>query len=107
MIVFSQYLRNVGIPWLVYTNGKCCLSRIYVFQLFPVLMSIVAMWIICAILTSTDYLDKDDKGRTDLKINLLYNSKWFRFPYPCNYREDHKVIALGANTKTFLIIAEI
>jgi nucleobase transporter 1/2 len=83
MIVFSQYMRNVGIPWMVYKNGKFSFTSIYVFKLFPVLMTIVTMWIICAILTTTDYLDKDDKGRTDLKINLLYNSQWIRFPYPC------------------------
>ena len=41
------------------------------------------MWAICAILTATDVLSPDNPARTDLQLNLLKNSAWFRVPYPC------------------------
>ena len=27
----------------------------------------------------------DSAARTDTKLALVYNSVWFRFPYPCEY----------------------
>lgn len=83
MIAFSQYMRDVGVPWLTYKNGKCTAIRVHAFKLFPVLMTIVVMWAICAITTAAGGFDEGDKGRTDLKIKLLQNSVWIRFPYPC------------------------
>lgn len=40
------------------------------------------MWIICGILTITNTLPVGHPARTDVKINILENSPWFRIPYP-------------------------
>ena len=97
MILFSQYLRDVGLPVPVYVRGKGWrVKKFFVFRLFPVLLTILFMWSICAILTYVSNLyrtdpetypapplSSDDPARTDLKLGLLYKSAWFRHPYPC------------------------
>nr|CAD7264902.1 unnamed protein product [Timema shepardi] len=40
------------------------------------------MWGICGLLTITDYLPLGHAARTDVKISILEESPWFRFPYP-------------------------
>ena len=47
----------------------------------------VIAWLICVILTVTDALPDNEKewgykARTDTNADVLYKSKWFRFPYP-------------------------
>jgi len=47
----------------------------------------VIAWIICIILTSTDTFPNDPEAwgyntRTDVKLYVLEQSPWFRFPYP-------------------------
>lgn len=82
MVVFSQYMRNLKVPCPSFTDGKCAISRIQLFKLFPVLLTIVVMWSICGILTVTNVLPEGDPGRTDVNVNLLYKADWIRFPYP-------------------------
>ena len=83
--LFSQYLRNVSIPCLSYKNGKCQIARMDVFKLFPVLLTIIFMWAICAIITVSGGFSEEDEGRTDRKIYIITNADWFRFPYPCEF----------------------
>nr|CAD7590799.1 unnamed protein product [Timema genevievae] len=47
-----------------------------------VLLTIMLMWGICGLLTVTDYLPLGHAARTDVKISILEESPWFRFPYP-------------------------
>jgi hypothetical protein len=52
-----------------------------------VLLAMIISWVICAILTATDVLPNDPNkwgysARTDIQIDVLQKSKWFRFPYP-------------------------
>nr|CAD7464110.1 unnamed protein product [Timema tahoe] len=47
-----------------------------------VLLTIMLMWGICGLLTVTDYLPLGHAARTDVKIGILEESPWFRFPYP-------------------------
>merc|ERR1719188_187611 len=83
MVVFSQYLKNVPIPLPVYTpKGGFRVVKAPVFKLFPVLITILFMWGLCALLTVTDAVDEEGAVRTDLKLNVFTNSTWFRFPYP-------------------------
>jgi len=91
MILFSQYLKDVGIPVPTYSGGRVQIKRFYAFKLFPVLLTILFMWGICAILTyvSNGYEDPEsaplqpgNKARTDIKLNVIYGSYWFRHPYP-------------------------
>ena len=58
MTLFSQYLRNVSVPFLAYKNGEWQSVRLHIFKLFPVLLTIVVMWAICAIITVSDGFSK-------------------------------------------------
>merc|ERR1712179_347717 len=75
-------------------------SKFEVFKLFPVLLTILFMWALCAILTNialeyptytvgnTTYRSWSNnswlntRARTDTNLPLLKDSLWFRFPYP-------------------------
>ena len=102
MTLFSQYLRDVAIPIFVYKRGEgFAKSKLEAFKLFPVLLTILFMWSLCAILTTialeyptytvgnTTYRSWSNnswlntKARTDTNLPLLKESLWFRFPYPC------------------------
>ncbi|XP_048244534.1 solute carrier family 23 member 1-like [Haliotis rufescens] len=86
--VFSQYLRNVRVPWAAYSRRDgCSRTSLPIFNLFPVLLAIVSAWVLCVILTVTGALPDDPKGwgyqaRTDTRTEVLHKAKWFRFPYP-------------------------
>lgn len=43
------------------------------------------MWIICALLTFTDYFPAGHPARTDIKLRIIDDSPWFRVPYPGNH----------------------
>ncbi|KAM3870079.1 xan_ur_permease domain-containing protein [Diretmus argenteus] len=88
IILFSQYLRHIPVPFPAYSKDKKLhTSRIYVFQILPVLLGITLSWLICYILTTYNVLpsDPDQYGylaRTDLKGDVMGQAPWFRFPYP-------------------------
>ncbi|XP_071752956.1 xan_ur_permease domain-containing protein [Centroberyx gerrardi] len=88
IILFSQYLRHIAMPFPTYSKDKKLhTSRIYIFQILPVLLGITLSWLICFILTSYNVLpsDPDQYGylaRTDLKGDVMGQTPWFRFPYP-------------------------
>ena len=83
MTLFSQYLRNVSVPWVTYKKGKIQRCQVDVFKLFPVLMTILFMWLLCAIITASGGFAENSPARTDLKLDTLYSSQWIRIPYPC------------------------
>ncbi|WAQ95015.1 S23A1-like protein [Mya arenaria] len=85
--LFSQYLRDIKVPCFTIGRAGCRKRGLPIFTLFPVLLSMVISWVICAILTATDVLPSDPTkwghvARTDTEIDVLQKSKWFRFPYP-------------------------
>ncbi|XP_058842452.1 solute carrier family 23 member 1-like [Acipenser ruthenus] len=88
IVLFSQYLRHIPVPMPAYSKTKKFhSSKIYVFQILPVLAGITVSWLICYILTAYSVLPSDPKAygywaRTDLKGDVLGQSPWFRFPYP-------------------------
>ncbi len=52
-----------------------------------VILAIAVTWIICAILTVTNvFPDDPDKwgygASTNIRLDVLDSSPWFRFPYP-------------------------
>ena len=83
MTLCSQYLRNIEIPMPAYKNGSLTMSKVSVFKLFPILITILVMWAFCALLTISGAISEDNAARTDKNLNLVYNAAWFRFPYPC------------------------
>lgn len=40
------------------------------------------MWALCLILTLTGYLPEGHPARTDVKLSIINDAPWFRFPYP-------------------------
>ena len=85
MVLFSQYLTNVALPLPTYKDKKIKFIKVYIFKLFPVLMTIIVMWIICAICTANDVFDSKSPARTDLNLHVIENSSWIRVPYPCKF----------------------
>ncbi|KYN14148.1 Solute carrier family 23 member 2, partial [Trachymyrmex cornetzi] len=79
----SQIMVNIPFPFLIYRKGHG-LHVIWfeLFKLFPVLLTIVVMWIICTILTVTDTLPFGHPARSDSKLRIISDSPWFRVPYP-------------------------
>ncbi|XP_042203816.1 solute carrier family 23 member 2-like [Homarus americanus] len=83
MIVLSQHMRNVAVPFPTYnTSSGCGVSYVYIFKIFPVLLAIMLSWGLCAILTATGMFAEGSKARTDMTTDLFSDSPWFRLPYP-------------------------
>ncbi|XP_076627573.1 solute carrier family 23 member 1 isoform X1 [Colletes latitarsis] len=83
LTLYSQILVNVPFPILMYRKGEGIrVVWFELFKLFPVLLTIVVMWIICTILTVTDVLPVGHPARSDSKIKIISQSPWFRVPYP-------------------------
>ncbi|XP_076589466.1 xan_ur_permease domain-containing protein [Chaetodon auriga] len=86
--MFSQYLRHIPVPLPMYSKDKHLhISRVYVFQILPVLLGITLSWLICYILTIYNVLPTDPEkygymARTDLKGDIMNRAPWFTFPYP-------------------------
>ncbi|KAH9633064.1 hypothetical protein HF086_010173 [Spodoptera exigua] len=76
-------MTNVSIPTLAWTRDKgITIIWFPLFKLFPVLLTIVIMWALCAILTATGVFPPEHPARTDVKLNIIEDAPWFRVPYP-------------------------
>ncbi|XP_056273606.1 xan_ur_permease domain-containing protein isoform X2 [Pseudoliparis swirei] len=87
IILFSQYLRHIPVPFPTFKEKKLHISRVYIFQILPVLLGITLSWLVCYMLTIYNVFptDPDQYGylaRTDLKGDVVSQAPWFRFPYP-------------------------
>lgn len=83
LTMYSQILVNVPFPIIMYRKGQGLrVTWFELFKLFPVLLTIIVMWIICTILTFTDTLPVGHPARSDSKIKIINDSPWFRVPYP-------------------------
>nr|XP_020138020.1 solute carrier family 23 member 1 isoform X6 [Microcebus murinus] len=87
----SLYLRNLTFLLPVYRWGKgFTLFRIQIFKMFPIVLAIMTVWLLCYILTLTDVLPTDPKAygfqaRTDARGDIMATSPWIRIPYPCQW----------------------
>ncbi|XP_014474517.1 PREDICTED: solute carrier family 23 member 1 isoform X2 [Dinoponera quadriceps] len=83
LTTYSQILVNVPVPFVIYRKDHGLrLIWFELFKLFPVLLTIIAMWIICTILTVMDALPMGHPARSDSKLKIISDSPWFRVPYP-------------------------
>ncbi|KAM9499913.1 solute carrier family 23 member 1-like isoform 1-T3 [Salvelinus alpinus] len=114
IVLFAQYLRNWSFPLPSYNrkNGFST-ARVQIFKMFPILMAIMLVWLLCYILTLTDVLPSDpsqygQKARTDARGDIMTLSPWFRVPYPCQWGLPTMTIAgvLGMFSATLAGIVE-
>ncbi|XP_046396215.1 solute carrier family 23 member 1 [Ischnura elegans] len=80
--ILSLYMRNIQLPLPSFKKGSKTRSTYPLFQIFPILISLASMWILCAVLTVSGVLPPGDLARTDIKMKILEGVPWFRFPYP-------------------------
>ncbi|XP_034463156.1 solute carrier family 23 member 1 [Hippoglossus hippoglossus] len=91
IVLFSQYLRATSLPIPVYSRQKGLTStRVQIFKMFPIILAIMLVWLVCYILTLTDLLPNDPdqyghKARTDARGDIMTSAPWFRVPYPCQW----------------------
>ncbi|XP_059999689.1 solute carrier family 23 member 1 isoform X3 [Lagenorhynchus albirostris] len=91
IVLFSQYLRNLTFLLPVYRWGKgLTLFRIQIFKMFPIVLAIMTVWLLCYILTLTDVLPSDPtaygfQARTDARGDIVAIAPWIRIPYPCQW----------------------
>ncbi|CAH0381091.1 unnamed protein product [Bemisia tabaci] len=83
LTLFSQIMTEVKVPGIKYSSKHGLkITWFNLFKLFPVLLTIMIMWAVCAILTYIDYFPPGHPARTDIKLNIVHASSWFRVPYP-------------------------
>ncbi|KAL4221299.1 hypothetical protein ACF0H5_019562 [Mactra antiquata] len=86
--LFSQYMKSVKIPFCSFgPNRSCTRTGVALFLLYPVLLAVLIVFLICLALTATDVFPNDPTkhgylARTDTKLYVLSEAPWFRFPYP-------------------------
>ncbi|CAL8268608.1 unnamed protein product [Merluccius merluccius] len=91
IILFAQYLRDFSLPVPTYHRGRGFgRSRIHLFKMFPIILAIMVVWLVCYSLTLTDVLPSNPdhygyKARTDARGNIMATAPWFRVPYPCQW----------------------
>lgn len=49
------------------------------------LLTIAIMWGLCGILTLTNVFEEGHPSRTDVRLKVLTNAKWFYVPYPFQF----------------------
>lgn len=86
LTLFSQIMVNIKVPVLSYQKASGFkIVWFELFKLFPVLLSISIMWIVCLILTMTNVFEEGSQARTDVRIKVLSDAPWFRIPYPFQF----------------------
>ncbi|XP_072204436.1 solute carrier family 23 member 1 isoform X1 [Excalfactoria chinensis] len=91
IVLFAQYLRNVTVRLPGYRWGRgFVLLRVQIFKMFPIILAIMVMWLLCYVLTRTGVFPSHPeeygyKARTDARGEILSVAPWFRFPYPCQW----------------------
>ncbi|XP_073680906.1 solute carrier family 23 member 1 [Garra rufa] len=114
IVLFAQYLRNWACPFPSYSKQKGChITHVQIFKMFPIIMAIMVVWLVCYILTLTNVLPNDPsqygyKARTDARGDIMTQAPWFRFPYPCQWGLPTVTVAgvLGMFSATLAGIVE-
>ena len=83
MILVSQYIKDIPLPVPILSGKRLKMGKAYIFRLFPVLITILFMWLVCIILTVTEVLPEGDAARSDANFDLINGVDWFSIPYPC------------------------
>ncbi|XP_036379775.1 solute carrier family 23 member 1 [Megalops cyprinoides] len=114
IVLFAQYLRNWALPIPTYSRQEGYgTSKIQIFKMFPIIIAIMVVWLVCYVLTLTDSLPRDPsqyghKARTDARGEIMSFAPWFRLPYPCQWGLPMVTVAgvLGMFSATLAGIVE-
>ncbi|XP_059164789.1 solute carrier family 23 member 1-like [Physella acuta] len=89
VLIFILYFNKIGIPVprIGKENKNKPRSKFKIFQLIPILLAVIIMWIVTAILTACDVFtdNREDVGymaRADAKVDIIYTSSWLHVTYP-------------------------
>uniref|UniRef100_A0A8C4HVW1 Si:dkey-106n21.1 n=1 Tax=Dicentrarchus labrax TaxID=13489 RepID=A0A8C4HVW1_DICLA len=87
ILLFSQYLSKVDVPMIAYKDKKWKVFQYPLFKLFSALFGMCGAWLVCFLLTIFDVFPSKSNeygfsARTDINLNAVTNSPWFRVPYP-------------------------
>ncbi|XP_071670985.1 solute carrier family 23 member 1 isoform X2 [Patagioenas fasciata] len=91
IVLFAQYLRHITIRLPGYRRGHgFVLLRVQIFKLFPIILAVMVVWLLCYVLTRTGVFPSQPdaygyKARTDARGEILSVAPWFRVPYPCQW----------------------
>lgn len=91
ILLFAQYLRAISLPVPVYSRKRGLSStRVHIFKMFPFILAIMLVWLLCYVMTLTDLLPSDPKryghrARTDARGDIVSSAPWIRVPYPCQW----------------------
>ncbi|NXX57446.1 S23A1 protein, partial [Scopus umbretta] len=91
IILFAQYLRHITVCLPGYRRGSgFVLLRVQIFKMFPIILAIMVVWLLCYVLTHTGVFPSQPeaygyKARTDARGEILSVAPWFRVPYPCQW----------------------
>ncbi|NWI14521.1 S23A1 protein, partial [Crypturellus soui] len=91
IVLFAQYLRNITLRLPGYRWGRgFILFRVQIFKMFPIILAIMVVWLLCYLLTRADVFPRQPgayghKARTDARGEILSVAPWFRVPYPCQW----------------------
>ncbi|KAM6056019.1 solute carrier family 23 member 1 isoform 1-T1 [Chlamydotis macqueenii] len=91
IVLFAQYLRHITVCLPGYRRGSgFVLLRVQIFKLFPIILAIMVVWLLCYVLTRTSVFPSRPeaygyKARTDARGEILSVAPWFRVPYPCQW----------------------
>uniref|UniRef100_A0A8R1DEM7 Solute carrier family 23 member 1 n=1 Tax=Caenorhabditis japonica TaxID=281687 RepID=A0A8R1DEM7_CAEJA len=86
VVLMAVYLENTRVPIWYYSTQKkqMVATRIRLFGQFPYLLSMLLVWLICFIMTITDFEPYNGAARTDNNVTMmvLRESPWFQVPMP-------------------------
>ncbi|XP_036975165.1 solute carrier family 23 member 1 [Acanthopagrus latus] len=91
ILLFAQYLRSTSVPVPYYSRKKgLATTRVQIFKMFPIILAILLVWLVCYIFTLTNLLPTNPnyyghKARTDARGDIMASAPWFRVPYPCQW----------------------
>ncbi|XP_052074200.1 solute carrier family 23 member 2-like [Mytilus californianus] len=87
-VLFSVYMSHIKVTLPNCNRKSEKKSKPYpVFQVFPVLFTLIIMWVVCAVCTKLNVFsnDPDDmsfKARTDVRNKVIQDTPWILIPYP-------------------------
>ncbi|ELT95871.1 hypothetical protein CAPTEDRAFT_174658 [Capitella teleta] len=88
IVIFSQYLARIRIPLPAWSKLRGWHRTPYpLFEMFPIILAMMIMWLLCYIFTLTDVFPDDPDAwgygaRTDIRGDVIQDAAWFRIPYP-------------------------